>query len=64
MTKQQMGGPLQIFPWLKHIMPDLVGYTGAKAATEGVYDLINKSYDQHLETFDENEPRDLMVRSN
>ena len=60
LTQQNIGGPLQLFPWLKHIVPGLVGYTEIGEAQHAVYDLIEKSYQEHLSTFDEKEPRDLL----
>ena len=44
-------GALSLMPWLKHVIPDQLGYTVAMEALEGVKDLVMKSYKEHIDTF-------------
>ena len=48
-----------MFPWLKHIIPDYIGYTNMKKVNEAVQELVNESYQKHLETFDSENIRDF-----
>ena len=40
-----------LMPWLKYICPDLIGYTNATKAMEGVLDIAQETYDEHIKTF-------------
>ena len=48
-----------MFPWLKHIIPDYIGYTNMKKVNEAVQELVNESYQKHVETFDSENIRDF-----
>ena len=54
-----IGGLIRVFPWLKHIIPDYIGYTNMKKVNEAVQELVNESYQKHVETFDSENIRDF-----
>ena len=54
-----IGGLIRVFPWLKYICPDFIGYTNVKKAMEVVHNLVEESYDKHVETFDPENLRDF-----
>ena len=54
-----IGGPIRVFPWLKYICPDFIGYTNTKKGVQAVHNLVEESYQQHLETFDSDNLRDF-----
>ena len=54
-----IGGLIRVFPWLKYIIPDYIGYTNAEKAFEAVTDMVEESYQRHLETFDSENIRDF-----
>ena len=60
MTGVSQQGPLLLFPWLRHFIPGMIGYTSTKVASQNVYDIANNCYKEHLETFDENHMRDFL----
>ena len=39
-----IGGLMRVFPWLKHICPNFIGYTNVKKAMEAVQDNVEESY--------------------
>ena len=53
------GGLIRIFPWLKHIIPDYIGYTNMKKVNETVNKMVEESYQAHLDTFDSENIRDF-----
>ena len=59
MSRSNVVGALMLFPWLKHVMPDQLGYTNTKEANDEVADLILETYDYHMETFDGDNLRDF-----
>ena len=52
-------GPLLMFPWLKNVAPDQLGFTNSKEARIGVTKLINETLDEHMKTFDPDNIRDF-----
>jgi len=54
-----IGGLVRVFPWLKHIIPDYIGYTNMKNVNEAVQEMVEESYQKHLETFDSENVRDF-----
>jgi hypothetical protein len=58
-NSSNIGGLMRIFPWLKHICPDFIGYTNVKKAFEAVQSIVEESYQKHLETFDSDNLRDF-----
>ena len=54
-----IGGLVRVFPWLKHIIPDYIGYTNMKNVQEAVQEMVEESYQKHLETFDSENVRDF-----
>jgi len=54
-----VGGLIRIFPWLKHIIPDYIGYTNMKKVNETVNKMVEESYQAHLDTFDSENIRDF-----
>ena len=58
-NSSNIGGLIRVFPWLKYIIPDYIGYTNIKKATDAVTDMVEESYQRHLETFDSENIRDF-----
>ena len=54
-----IASPLRIFPWLKYIFPDQLGYTNIKEGFGSVYALAEETYQNHLESFDAENLRDF-----
>ena len=47
-------GPMNVFPWLKHIIPGMIGYTNAMNGIGGVMDIAQEAYEDHIKTFQVN----------
>ncbi len=54
-----ISGLIRVFPWLKYIFPDFIGYTNVKKAMDLVHNLGEESYDNHVATFDPENLRDF-----
>ena len=52
LKNSNIGGLIAIFPWLKHVIPDYIGYTNMKKVFKAVHELADESYQKHFDTFD------------
>ncbi|ODN00908.1 Cytochrome P450 2J5 [Orchesella cincta] len=54
------GAVLVLAPWLKHIIPGLIGYTSIRRTMRGLVDFVSKTIKEHKETVQEESPRDFI----
>lgn len=59
-TGNPSGDVLDVFPFLRFIMPGLAGYRERKTGTESVQTFMRESIREHMDTIDENAPRDFI----
>jgi len=59
-TGNPSGDVLDVFPFLRFIMPGLAGYRERKSGTEYGHQFLRESVREHMRTFDENAPRDYI----
>ena len=44
-------GPTTLFPFLKHIIPEMSGYNLVMSSQQAVFDLIEEQYKEHKKSF-------------
>ncbi|XP_038223594.1 farnesoate epoxidase-like [Zerene cesonia] len=54
------GGILNFLPFLRHIFPNLIGYTKLVEIHDNIYKFIKDTITEHRRTLDVNKPRDLI----
>ncbi|CAL8126658.1 unnamed protein product [Orchesella dallaii] len=54
------GALLVIAPWLKHIVPGLIGYNAIRRLMRGLVDFVSKTIKEHEDTMQEESPRDFI----
>ncbi|CAK1556238.1 unnamed protein product [Leptosia nina] len=54
------GGILTFLPFLRHIMPDFIGYSELKLIHHNIYTFIQETINEHRATLDVSKPRDLI----
>ncbi|XP_045766237.1 farnesoate epoxidase-like [Maniola jurtina] len=54
------GGILNFLPFLRHVMPDLIGYTELNAIHHKLYEFLRSTIQEHQNTIDVKNPRDLI----
>jgi len=59
-TGNPSGDVLDVFPFLRFIMPGLAGYRERKSGTEFGQKFLRENIREHTSTFDENAPRDFI----
>jgi len=59
-TGNPSGDVLDVFPFLRYIMPGLAGYRERKIGTESGQKFLRESVREHVKTLDENAPRDFI----
>ena len=52
LKNSNIGGLIAIFPWLKHVIPDYIGYTNLEKVFKAVEELAEETYQKHIDTFD------------
>ena len=60
LEKSSINGPLLLCPKLCKIFPKITGYQDFKVAYEEVAKFFQAAYQEHLETFDKDNPRDFI----
>lgn len=59
-TGQAAGGVLNLFPPIRHVAPDLTGYTALKEVSDGVINFIKEAVEEHRKTYDAANIRDFV----
>ncbi|XP_050671896.1 farnesoate epoxidase-like isoform X2 [Leptidea sinapis] len=54
------GGLLTFMPFLRHVIPNLIGYNELRAIHNGIYKFISETIDYHKATLDTKNPRDVI----
>ncbi|XP_052754989.1 farnesoate epoxidase-like isoform X3 [Galleria mellonella] len=54
------GGVLTILPFLRHIIPDLIGFTEIKSVHNKLHEFILETIKEHRDSIDINNPRDVI----
>ncbi|XP_046968676.1 farnesoate epoxidase-like [Vanessa cardui] len=54
------GGILNFLPFLRHVMPNIIGYTELKNIHNAIYTFLNITIQEHRATIDMKNPRDVI----
>ncbi|XP_023936785.2 farnesoate epoxidase [Bicyclus anynana] len=54
------GGILNFLPFLRHVVPNLIGYTELRAIHDALYDFLRTTVEEHQKTIDARKPRDVI----
>jgi len=55
----ESGGLVLLFPWLRHIAPNKVGYTSMRKVMDNILEFLTKSVNSHKRTHAEDHSRYL-----
>ena len=63
LTETSLKDPLNVFPWLRHVAPDLSGWTENCKKMVDVITFIKKTIDEHFSNFDAAGMMNVVTRS-